>query len=910
MNRALNKTELNAYASPNRADARGKTCIVTSEINGPILNGGVGTANWSLALVLRKLGYEVDVLYTRVIYGKPVCDRGNFEEYVRAFQKVGIRLMCIDHRGWYDYLAMSYLSMQHLLREFYDIVFFDDMWGNGYYPLLARQTGNAMLRATTMCVTTHSTTQWMAEHGPVRIYTPDDLFCIEAERRSIELADVVKAPSAYILREYRRFGWEIPENSVVLPNFVSESKPDVQSSNPIAVKEIVFFGRLESRKGLWLFCRAIDKLKYKLRDYQITFLGKSVFEDGVWTAEALLKRSAQWPFSIRLLTDFDRDQALDYLKRDGRLAVMPSLEDNSPCAILECLQQGIPFLACSGSGGEELVHQESRSSNLFEPSLESLSGKLMTALSDGAVPGRTAVDHAHLEEEFQEWLARLPDPELRHAKLQPDDATEPAPILMVVIPSEFNSDSATAELERTAAAFQGKIELEILAAKPLELRNRLASSSFSWHVSDITEFGLIAESLAGRPSTVLGLCHISQLIPPNWIERARTCFAQELGIAALTGMIATPVPPKDHIDLRDTYFSLPDRNVEIERFLIGNSPALFPLAQGSNGGFLLMRSELIVGSKNQSPVSERYDRLKRMEDWIHEILVTLHISGKRFEVVPDLTMDKPVKEPQFEVFLLGDSMRQLAQDLYKYEPGTDQKLLTVLSIDDAIDKERSRGNAKYLSAIGEKINQSIPQLPASATWEQQGQQLAAIAFASGQIELAVDLCAEFIANEKLSRISSSTEYLKFAVNAVNLTKIDAKNYKILDLGDGSRIRVFSDAAQIEMRARSSAQNLTAIMFPRLDLSKITHFRGGIAVPEQATDPVRFFVELASEDRAHRWSANKELQKGEALDWEFELPPLIHGKYTALLGVDLPPLINDALTEVTVLWTAPQFVRRV
>ena len=66
---------------------------------------------------------------------------------------------------------------------------------------------------------------------------------------------------------------------------------------------------------------------------------------------------------------------------------MPSTEDNSPSAILECLEESIPFICSSGSGGEELLDEESRYHNLFEPSVEALADKLLDVVAAGG--GRT-----------------------------------------------------------------------------------------------------------------------------------------------------------------------------------------------------------------------------------------------------------------------------------------------------------------------------------------------------------------------------------------------------------------------------------------------------------------------------------------------------------------------------------------
>src|SRR5690348_782805 len=106
---------------------RATVCIVTGELAGPDFNGGIGTTNRSLALVLRSQGYKVDILYTRVEGGIPFSARGKFVDHVTTYGKAGIDLTCIDHSGvWNDWQTKSYLVLQHLLHHHYDVVFFDD----------------------------------------------------------------------------------------------------------------------------------------------------------------------------------------------------------------------------------------------------------------------------------------------------------------------------------------------------------------------------------------------------------------------------------------------------------------------------------------------------------------------------------------------------------------------------------------------------------------------------------------------------------------------------------------------------------------------------------------------------------------------------------------------------------------
>ncbi len=153
-----------------------KICIVTGELAGPDLNGGIGTSNRALALFLRDQGCQVDILYTKIGDGAPYSIRGLLADHVTDFRRLGISLVPIVNDGkWNDWLAKSYLAMEHLLRKKYDLVFFDDTHGTAYYPLLARRTGNPHLRSTTMCVITHSAMQWIADLNQAPIATMQGL---------------------------------------------------------------------------------------------------------------------------------------------------------------------------------------------------------------------------------------------------------------------------------------------------------------------------------------------------------------------------------------------------------------------------------------------------------------------------------------------------------------------------------------------------------------------------------------------------------------------------------------------------------------------------------------------------------------------------------------------------------------
>ena len=878
MNRVVSERELSGDQLSERKTGK-KVCVVTGELEGPFFNGGVGTQNRALAIVLRRLGYEVDILYTQVNRGIPFCLRGTFADHVAAFQNNGIRLLCIDNEeestNWH---ARSFLSLQHLLRHRYDLVFFDDMLGTAHYPLLARRTDAPGLRGTKICVTLHGSVEWSTDLNQVPAHF-DGLPLREMERRSVELADAVRAGSAYIFRKYRSYGWAIPDNFIVLPNFVSGERVDAQPVKKVETNEIVFFGRLETRKGLWTFCRALDRLKYVLADRRVTFLGKVTSE-----ADNLIKRAAAWPFPVRFLNNFNREQAVAYLKGEGRLAVMPSTEDNNPSVIMECLEEGIPFLASSGSGGEELLDEESRHNNLFEPTVDGLCAKLLETLAEGGMTARASFDPAQLQSSFAEWVDGLTHGQALPPPVRAEHSVLPLPVLLVIVPSEFRPDRAISEFRSIFHAYAGKMQIEALTAQPDVLRRHLADS-LNVNVSAFEDFPALARSLASRVSTAVGLCHISQMLPRKWAERAQSCFLKNENIAALTGMVATERESDNRP--REPFFSTLKKKWSFDRYITGYAVPLFSLRQDTNCGYAWIRSDLFALIGDVLPIDKQYDRPKSMENWIHEILVTLHLAGKRFELVPDQLVEQPSDEVPLETLRSGDFMRSLATKLYGYVPGTDQWLLTRLAIDTGLERERTRCNAAYLKAVATKFAANVVPVSAYAAREQSYPHLAQIAHASGQIDVAVDLLASLVLPDKGSDSSKISRHMKLSANAVRLAEFLATNqYASINLNHPWSFKIAKNGKEFELHSNSAGEGRASLSFASANLNRSTKFACALRFPSREAHPVRVRVDVIPRDRTHHYAAERILQPGDSCSWEFEIPASARANCTIVFGVEM------------------------
>src|SRR4029078_4006040 len=95
-----------------------------------------------------------------------------------------------------------------------------------------------------------------------------------------------------------------------------------------------------------------------------------------------------------------------------------------------------------------------------------------------------------------------------------------------------------ADRKRAAEAFDDHIRIEALTSSPKLFEKGLAAlgDDLPIHVSDIRDFSKIAQSLGAQDPSVLGICHLSQILTPEWFERARHCFETTEHIRALTGM--------------------------------------------------------------------------------------------------------------------------------------------------------------------------------------------------------------------------------------------------------------------------------------------------------------------------------------------------------------------------------------
>lgn len=423
--------------------------IVTPDIVGPVSNVGIGTAYYYAANELARMGHTVSILYTL----ERISENKSIDHWIAEYGKRDVTLIpcpepdvpvtsgIMAQAARVQYKAYEWLKKN---ADRFDVVHGSEWGANLYYCQLAKKLGLHFSRIH-FVIKTSSPLLWNRIGNQEPIHNYGDLLRIFMERKSVEWADHVIGGSHYLLNWMEQNGYRMPEGKcLVQPNiFPLIPSAETKRDAPATATELVFFGRLERRKGLHLLLDALNRLlrshangEVDLEGVSVTFLGKPRSGYPAKKEIATLLDNSVLPY--RIIDDFGQPEAIGYLKKGaGKLAIMPSVMDNSPFGVYELLGYKIPFITSTSGGGKELIHEEDHQRVLFEAHPHAIHRKLLELIKQPLYQPRPSFDMQHNLETWDTWHRALP--RLEWSAPEPADAREkPAQPLVSICLTHYN----------------------------------------------------------------------------------------------------------------------------------------------------------------------------------------------------------------------------------------------------------------------------------------------------------------------------------------------------------------------------------------------------------------------------------------------------------------------------------------
>lgn len=383
------KLSLDEFSS----EFKGVALLVTPEYEGIFRNGGIGTYYQALSENLSKAGLYIVLLICRsqekfggiskipalkYIFSTHECQ----DTLELSSQHIAI-LNQLQTWEWMDYESYcSLFFIQAIANAFpnaYIYVEFPEMLGLGYRTLQAKRSG-FLGQNCTIAVKLHSGQEWLQEAQTQYIQSTPKWFwqVSHYEQYSFEQADLAFFLSHFLKRKVEQYGWKT-DHAIHLPycfRIIEPSSETIFSRGdlptlPSQVIPLIFFGRLEARKGLLIFLEALQRLSPDIiKKIHLLFLGKStnLQIEGLQNIESqvYIEQFLGDNYRYSIVTDLFSQEAIQFVTQlNCPIVCLTSAQENLPNTALEMGQLPISLVVSDTGGFRESLDLIGRTEGLY-----------------------------------------------------------------------------------------------------------------------------------------------------------------------------------------------------------------------------------------------------------------------------------------------------------------------------------------------------------------------------------------------------------------------------------------------------------------------------------------------------------------------------------------------------------------
>ena len=171
---------------------------------------------------------------------------------------------------------------------------------------------------------------------------------IAKELKEYQEADFISIPSNFVKRSFLEMG--VPESKLILNPYgvdLTNFHKIISTSAFQPKLKLVYLGYHSIQKGLIYFIDALNKLNIDVNDYEVGFIG-SISDEVKGIIE--LNKKPNWIFHGQI-NQYD----LKTILKDYDIAIQPSIQEGLSMVIAQLLACGIPVIATTNTGGEEII---------------------------------------------------------------------------------------------------------------------------------------------------------------------------------------------------------------------------------------------------------------------------------------------------------------------------------------------------------------------------------------------------------------------------------------------------------------------------------------------------------------------------------------------------------------------------
>jgi glycosyltransferase involved in cell wall biosynthesis len=350
-------------------------CLVSREYPTQDHTGGIATYTEKTARALSRLGHDVTVITERGGQGS-APERGPAEDGVRVMQLSPPRSG--PSLPWRAYsVARAISTLPHVPT----IVQACEYRAEGFLYAMSRRSGTRLVtRLATPTFLVDQLNQHEQDAGP-RTRIVDRLERLQT-RRSDGIISPTNALADIVCRQ-----WGIPRHHVATIRTGVEFAQRYGSNPanlPVELSEkqyMIYFGRLEERKGVHILAQALPELLSRYSHLHAVFVGNVQSYQGESLRTFIERHNEAHRDRLHFFPRLSQRELYPILAQ-AQFAVLPSLWENLANTCLEALDMGKPVVATLGCGFGEVI-EEGRSGMLVPPgSVPALRDAMLDMLAD------------------------------------------------------------------------------------------------------------------------------------------------------------------------------------------------------------------------------------------------------------------------------------------------------------------------------------------------------------------------------------------------------------------------------------------------------------------------------------------------------------------------------------------------